>query len=90
LEWRFWLTATTRPRTLPASFSGEDTSTSARPKSQEPAVSLALPWNSAVGRLRTRLMVAPGVPAPLIRPEAPRTISARSNMAMSLVWKMPV
>ena len=77
-----------RPRTLPEAFSGEEISTSARAWFHEPASARTWPWKSAVGRLRMRLMAAPGVPTPFMRPEAPRTTSTRSNMAMSLVWKM--
>ncbi|MNH18541.1 hypothetical protein D3C79_782460 [compost metagenome] len=47
-----------------------------------PAEPVTLAWPSAVGRLRIRLMVADGLPMPLIRPLAPRTISMRSYIAM--------
>ncbi|MNP66979.1 hypothetical protein D3C76_1627540 [compost metagenome] len=47
-----------------------------------PASPVMLAWASAVGRLRIRLIVAEGLPMPLIRPVAPRTISTRSYIAM--------
>lgn len=49
---------------------------------QLPASSSTLPVNwRADARLRTMLMAAPGSPAPLTRPVAPRTTSTRSNIA---------
>ncbi|MNQ87171.1 hypothetical protein D3C85_1023830 [compost metagenome] len=45
----------------------------------EPAPALTEPVNSRLlACLRTRLMDAPGLPAPVIRPVAPRTTSMRS------------
>ncbi|MNE58212.1 hypothetical protein D3C80_1532290 [compost metagenome] len=47
-----------------------------------PASPVMLACISWVGRLRIRLMVAEGLPMPLIKPVAPRTISMRSYIAM--------
>ncbi|MNU03717.1 hypothetical protein D3C72_2478390 [compost metagenome] len=52
-------------------------------------MTLPSPWNTCVGRLRTRLTVPDGLPAPRIMPVAPRKISARSMMAESLWMNEP-
>ena len=53
--------------------------------SHVPSAAPALPCKVAVGRLRTRLMVPDGSPAPVIRPAAPRSTSIWSYSAMSPV-----
>ena len=78
-ESRPWYMATMRARTVPASFRGVDRSATPRYWFQEPAPALTVPVNSrALACLRTRLMEAEGLPAPVIRPVAPRTTSMRS------------
>ena len=78
-----WCTATRRPRTLPEALSGEDRSSTPRRLPQEPTLASAEPWNCAVGFLRTMLTMPDGSPAPVVRPEAPRSTSMRSYSAMS-------
>ncbi|MCY1546019.1 hypothetical protein D9M68_819940 [compost metagenome] len=51
----------------------------------EPALAENCNCLSAVGRLRTMLIVALGEPAPCSRPVAPRTTSTRSSVAALLV-----
>ncbi|MNH29645.1 hypothetical protein D3C79_898920 [compost metagenome] len=67
-----------RPRTLPVGVNGPDRSTSVRYLFHDPSPALTCPLNSAVGRLRTRLIVAEGSPAPVSRPVAPRSTSTWS------------
>ncbi len=52
-------------------------------------MTLAEAWKSRVGRLRTRLTVPEGLPAPRSMPVAPRRISARSMIAESLWMNEP-
>jgi hypothetical protein len=63
--------------------SGAPTSPSSEGDSNIPKVARALPSTSLVGRLRTKLMVAEGLPVADIRPLAPRSTSMRSYGAVS-------
>ncbi|MNV76004.1 hypothetical protein D3C71_1693320 [compost metagenome] len=68
-----------RARTVPASFSGVDMSSVPRYWFHEPKPALTEPVKVLLlACLRTRLIDAPGLPAPVIRPVAPRTTSMRS------------
>ncbi|MCY1440945.1 hypothetical protein D9M71_572390 [compost metagenome] len=70
---------------MPDAVSGPETSVSMRSLSQDPAVRSTRACGVAVGRLRTKLMVAEGLPVPDIRPLAPRTTSMRSKGALSML-----
>ncbi|WP_237732447.1 hypothetical protein [Achromobacter xylosoxidans] len=75
----FWYSVTMRARTVPAAFSGVVRSADPRYWFQDPMPALTSPVNSRLlACLRTRLIEAEGLPAPVIRPVAPRTTSMRS------------
>jgi hypothetical protein len=82
---------TTRARTLPEAFIGVETSLIARRSFQLPMPASTQPVTVLLSAcLRTRLIAADGLPAPVIRPVAPRTMSTRSYSASELATSPPL
>jgi hypothetical protein len=75
--------ATSRPRRRPSAASGPVMSASTRERPREPSPAAACSCVSGKARLRTRLSITPGSPAPENRPAGPRRASTRSNSARS-------
>ncbi len=67
-----------RPRTLALALMAPERSASTRRWFQEPSVRPPEACSAAVGRLRTKLIVAEGLPVDDSRPLAPRSTSTRS------------